>query len=365
MPTDAKRQAVTDLAELLRGSSALAVADYRGLTVSEMHTVRRSLRASGVEPQDREEPAAEDRRRRGRPRPSSSRCSTARPRSPHDRRRGQPRPRLQDAFRPYKVVTLRGGLLAGQPVTPPTSSAWRPAQPRGPPRPAGGGMAAPLTGMAGVLAANLRNLVGVLNAVAEPEARDRCREACRRHRRDGAAGGRRPRGTGARPAAERRLTKAFDRFRGCRRAGGGRRGRRRPGVMRAETRPRRRDRPSDAADREQIRIKAVRLTSLTLSTRLTEGGRGRPHHGDQDPEQGPDPRGHRRHDRPRAERAGEGLRGALRRDRRGPGGPSPPPRPRAVAMAPRRPPPRSRPSSRPSSPTSARTRSSSSRPSAS
>ena len=30
-----------------------------------------------------------------------------------------------------------------------------------------GGMAAPLTGMAGVLAANLRNLVGVLNAVAD------------------------------------------------------------------------------------------------------------------------------------------------------------------------------------------------------
>jgi large subunit ribosomal protein L10 len=30
-----------------------------------------------------------------------------------------------------------------------------------------GGMAAPMTGMAGVLAANLRNLVGVLSAVAE------------------------------------------------------------------------------------------------------------------------------------------------------------------------------------------------------
>jgi large subunit ribosomal protein L10 len=30
-----------------------------------------------------------------------------------------------------------------------------------------GGMAAPMTGMAGVLAANLRNLVGVLTAVAD------------------------------------------------------------------------------------------------------------------------------------------------------------------------------------------------------
>src|SRR6266508_2515020 len=49
MPTDAKRQEIAELAELLRSSSALAVADYRGLKVSEMQAVRRSLRASGVE----------------------------------------------------------------------------------------------------------------------------------------------------------------------------------------------------------------------------------------------------------------------------------------------------------------------------
>ena len=48
MPTDAKRQAVTELAEMLRSSSAMAVADYRGLKVSEMQTVRRTLRDSGV-----------------------------------------------------------------------------------------------------------------------------------------------------------------------------------------------------------------------------------------------------------------------------------------------------------------------------
>ncbi|HEX9738523.1 MAG TPA: 50S ribosomal protein L10, partial [Candidatus Limnocylindria bacterium] len=48
MPTDAKRQAVSQLVDMLRASSALAVADYRGLTVSEMHTVRKTLRANGV-----------------------------------------------------------------------------------------------------------------------------------------------------------------------------------------------------------------------------------------------------------------------------------------------------------------------------
>src|SRR4029078_8239916 len=49
MPTDAKLDAVRVLADLRRGSSAIAVADYRGLQVSEMQTVRRTLRANGVE----------------------------------------------------------------------------------------------------------------------------------------------------------------------------------------------------------------------------------------------------------------------------------------------------------------------------
>ena len=49
MPTDAKRQAVAELAEMLRSSSAIAVADYRGLKVAEMQSVRRTLRDSGVQ----------------------------------------------------------------------------------------------------------------------------------------------------------------------------------------------------------------------------------------------------------------------------------------------------------------------------
>ena len=49
MPTDVKRQAVAELAELLRTSSAMAVVDYRGLKVSDMQSVRRTLRDSGVQ----------------------------------------------------------------------------------------------------------------------------------------------------------------------------------------------------------------------------------------------------------------------------------------------------------------------------
>ena len=168
MPTDAKRQAVTDLAELLRGSSALAVADYRGLTVSEMHTVRRSLRANGVSlkiAKNRLLKIAADEAGLAELKPmlegptaiaatSGDEVSLARA--------------LQDAFRPYKVVSLRGGLLAGQPVNAADLQrlATLPSREVLLGRLAGG-MAAPLTGMAGVLAANLRNLIGVLNAVVE------------------------------------------------------------------------------------------------------------------------------------------------------------------------------------------------------
>jgi large subunit ribosomal protein L10 len=168
MPTDAKRQAVTDLADLLRESSALAVADYRGLTVSEMHTVRRSLRGNGVSlkvAKNRLLKIAADEAGLADLKPlldgptaiastTGDEVSLARA--------------LQDAFRPYKVVTLRGGLLAGQPVS--AADLQRLATLPGREVLLGrlaGGMAAPLSGMAAVLAANLRNLVGVLGAVAE------------------------------------------------------------------------------------------------------------------------------------------------------------------------------------------------------
>ena len=168
MPTEAKRAEVRELADMLRESAALAVADYRGLTVSEMHTVRRSLRANGVSlkvAKNRLLKIAADEAGLDALKPmlegptaiattAGDEVSLARA--------------LQDAFRAYKIVTLRGGLLAGQPV----SAADLQRLATLPSRDVllgrlAGGMVAPLAGMAGVLAGNLRNLVGVLNAVAE------------------------------------------------------------------------------------------------------------------------------------------------------------------------------------------------------
>jgi large subunit ribosomal protein L10 len=48
MPTEAKRAAVAELADALSGSSATIVADYRGLTVSDISAVRRALRSEGI-----------------------------------------------------------------------------------------------------------------------------------------------------------------------------------------------------------------------------------------------------------------------------------------------------------------------------
>ncbi len=48
MPTEAKQAAVAELKEALSASNATIVADYRGLTVSDIQAVRRTLRSEGI-----------------------------------------------------------------------------------------------------------------------------------------------------------------------------------------------------------------------------------------------------------------------------------------------------------------------------
>jgi large subunit ribosomal protein L10 len=169
MPTDAKRQAVTELAELIRNSSAMAVADYRGLKVSDMQTVRRSLRASGVElhvAKNRLLKIAADEAGRSELKPMLDGPTAL---ATIDGDAVAMAKALQEALRPYtRVVTVRGGMLGERAIDP--SQLGRLATLPG--REVllarlAAGMAAPLTGMAGVLAANIRNLVGVVSAVAD------------------------------------------------------------------------------------------------------------------------------------------------------------------------------------------------------
>jgi len=169
MPTDAKRQAVAELAELLRSSSAMAVADYRGLKVSDMQAVRRTLRDSGVQlhiAKNRLLKIAADEADRAELKPMLTGPTAL---ATIDGDEAAMAKAVSDALRPYaRTVTVRGGMLGDQAIdaaqltrlaTLPTRDVLLGK--------IAGGMAAPLTGMAGVLAANIRNLVGVLSAVAD------------------------------------------------------------------------------------------------------------------------------------------------------------------------------------------------------
>jgi large subunit ribosomal protein L10 len=169
MPTDVKRQAVAELADMLRSSSAMAVADYRGLKVSEMQTVRRTLRDGGVQlhvAKNRLLKIAADEADRTELKPLLSGPTAL---ATTDGDEAALAKALVEALRPYsRTVTVRGGMLGNQSI----DAAQLTRLATLPPRDVllgsvVGGMAAPLTGMAGVLAANLRNLVGVLSAIAD------------------------------------------------------------------------------------------------------------------------------------------------------------------------------------------------------
>jgi large subunit ribosomal protein L10 len=168
MPTDAKRQAVNELAEMLRGSSAIAVADYRGLKVSEMQNVRRTLRANGVElhvAKNRLLKIAADQADRAELKSMLEGPTALATITVDEVALARA---LQEAFRPYKVVSLRGGMLGASPV----DAAGLARMASLPSREVllgklAGSMVSPISGFASVLAGPLRKLAGVLSAVAD------------------------------------------------------------------------------------------------------------------------------------------------------------------------------------------------------
>src|SRR5688500_2419302 len=117
MPTDTKRQAVAELAELLRTSSAIAVADYRGLKVSDMQSVRRTLRDSGVQlhiAKNRLLKIAADEADRAELKPMLTGPTAL---ATIDGDEAAMAKALADAFRPYsRVVTMRGGMLGSNAI---------------------------------------------------------------------------------------------------------------------------------------------------------------------------------------------------------------------------------------------------------
>ena len=176
MPTEAKRQAVTELAELIRSSSAMAVADYRGLKVSEMQAVRRTLRESGVQltiAKNRLLKIAADEAERPELKPMLDRADRA---GDDHRRRGGHGQGARRCLPPVLAGGQRRG--AGCWATPPIDASQLTRLATLPSREVllgklAGGMAAPLSGMAGVLAGNLRTSSDVLSAVADKKRANR------------------------------------------------------------------------------------------------------------------------------------------------------------------------------------------------
>jgi large subunit ribosomal protein L10 len=158
MPTEAKRAKVADLRDEIAGSHATIVADYRGLSVGELATIRRALREQGVRYRvvknrlariaaseaGREELIELLDGPTGLALGGSDEVALART--------------FLDAVRPFRVVTVRGALIGEQRID--AASVTRLASL--PPREVmlgqlAGGIAGPLTGLASVISAPLRN----------------------------------------------------------------------------------------------------------------------------------------------------------------------------------------------------------------
>jgi len=173
MATEAKQAAVAQLKEELSNSRATIVADYRGLTVSDISAVRRALRSEGITyrvVKNRLAKIAATEAGRGELNElldgptalamgNSDEVTLARV--------------FLDAIRPYKTIVVRGGIVgetrmdAGS-ITRLASLPSREvllAQ-------LAGGMASPLAKMASLFAAPLRNLGYALSQLSQNRAQE-------------------------------------------------------------------------------------------------------------------------------------------------------------------------------------------------
>ncbi len=159
MPTEAKRATVAALTEEFSGASASIVTDYRGLTVADLASIRRNLRPQGVTyrvVKNRLAKIAADQAGRSELGPlldgptaiamgSGDEVAIARA--------------LLDAIRPYRAMKVRGAVLGQRRIE--ADEVTRLSTLPGREQLLGqlaGAVASPMTTMAGLLAAPLRNL---------------------------------------------------------------------------------------------------------------------------------------------------------------------------------------------------------------
>jgi large subunit ribosomal protein L10 len=159
MPTEAKRETIEELRGEIAGSTAVIVSEYRGLKVSELAEIRRTLRKQDVSYR-----VVKNRLLRIAAADSHGEALSSLLVGPTAIAVGRgdeaaAAKAVIDAVRPYRVVKITGAVLGRQRITADAVSqlASLPAKPVLQAKLAGA-MQAPIATLAGLLAANIRNL---------------------------------------------------------------------------------------------------------------------------------------------------------------------------------------------------------------
>lgn len=170
MPTEAKREKVAELREQLSSSRTLIVSEYRGLKVKEIAEIRRALRKQDVAYR-----VVKNRLLKIAARDTVGEALEPLLQGPTAIAFGDDESATAraviDATRPYKVVTITGGVLGDRAID---AAAVRTLASL-PSREVllaklAGGMQAPVATLAGLLAANIRNLGNALVQVRDQKA---------------------------------------------------------------------------------------------------------------------------------------------------------------------------------------------------
>ena len=170
MPTEAKKETVAKLREQLAGSRTLIVSEYRGLTVKEIAEIRRALRKQDVAYR-----IVKNRLMRIAAQDSVGEALSPLLVGPTAIAFGDDESAtakaVLDATRPYRLVTITGGVLDGRAVDANgvKTLASLPSREVLLARLAGG-MQAPMATLAGLLAANIRNLGYALSQVRDQKS---------------------------------------------------------------------------------------------------------------------------------------------------------------------------------------------------
>jgi large subunit ribosomal protein L10 len=168
MPTEAKRETVAALKEQLSSSTTLIVSEYRGLKVSEIAEIRRSLRKQDVSYR-----VVKNRLMRIAANESGNDALSSFLEGPSAIAFGSGdeatiAKAVLDATKPYKIVKVKGGVLSGRAIdaTAVARLATLPSREVLLSQIAGA-IAAPMATVAGLFDAPLRDMAGGIGALVE------------------------------------------------------------------------------------------------------------------------------------------------------------------------------------------------------